>query len=88
MAPRVPPHRNLSCFSAYPKQNLSERQVQLISCAGDKGVLIWSLTRPSDDDDVEMMDEHMFEQTKGADACLDTNGVTTKAYAYNWVAIQ
>ena len=49
--------------SAYPKQNMFERQVQLISCAGDKNVLIWSLRKPSsDDDDDEMMDEQMHEQ--------------------------
>ena len=44
--------------SAYPKQNTFERQVQLISCAGDKSVLIWSLRKPSSDDDDEMMDDH------------------------------
>ena len=49
--------------SAYPKQNMFERQVQLISCAGDKSVLIWSLRKPSSDDD-ELMDDHdqMHEQ--------------------------
>ena len=48
--------------SAYPKQNMFERQVQLISCAGDKSVLVWSLRKPSaddDDDEEEMMDEQM-----------------------------
>ena len=55
--------------SAYPKQNMFERQVQLISCAGDKSVLVWSLRKPSadDDDDDEMMDEHM-QPAKGGDA--------------------
>ena len=48
-----------------------ERQVQLISCAGDKSVLIWSLRKPSsdhddDDEEEEMMDAQMHEQqTKG-----------------------
>ena len=57
--------------SAYPKQNMFERQVQLISCAGDKSVLIWSLRKPSsdhddDDEEEEMMDAQMHEQqTKG-----------------------
>ena len=57
--------------SAYPKQNMFERQVQLISCAGDKSVLIWSLRKPSsdhddDEEEEEMMDAQMHEQqTKG-----------------------
>ena len=56
--------------SAYPKQNMFERQVQLISCAGDKSVLIWSLRKPSSDDD-ELMDDHdqMHEQQAKGRSC-------------------
>ena len=43
-------------------------QVQLISCAGDAAVFVWSLARPDSDEEDEMMDEHMFEQTKGGGA--------------------
>ena len=49
-----------------------ERQVQLISCAGDKSVLVWSLRKPSaddDDDEEEMMDEQM-QPAKGGDFAI------------------
>ena len=60
--------------SAYPKQNMFERQVQLISCAGDKGVLVWSLRKPSsDDDDVEEMMEEQIQPAKGGDVAHQPN---------------
>ena len=60
--------------SAYPKQNMFERQVQLISCAGDKSVLIWSLRKPSsdhddDEEEEEMMDAQMHEQQAKGRSC-------------------
>jgi hypothetical protein len=46
-------HFQFSHDSAYPKQNQFERQIQLISCGGDKTVLIWALKRPHSDDGVD-----------------------------------